>query len=142
MIGFLNELFFKDFWLKLFSLALAVLIWLTVSFAIRKEVSPSSSLGGMIVEKTFANIPVVVMSSAADVRNFKVDPSEVTVQVEGDSKLMQTLQAKDVRALVDLTDIESPRDITKRIEISTPPGITYVSIFPTDAVHITAPAKH
>ena len=30
MIAFLRNLFFKDFWLKLFSLALAVLIWFTV----------------------------------------------------------------------------------------------------------------
>ena len=36
MIAFLRNLFFEDFWLKLFSLALAVLIWLTVTFASQK----------------------------------------------------------------------------------------------------------
>ena len=34
----LHDLIFKDFWLKLFSLVLALLIWLTVSFAIQKEI--------------------------------------------------------------------------------------------------------
>jgi hypothetical protein len=33
----MRDLIFKDFWLKLFSLMLAVLIWLTVSFAIQRE---------------------------------------------------------------------------------------------------------
>jgi hypothetical protein len=44
MILLLRHLVFHDFWLKLFSLVLAVLIWLTVSVAIKKEVSPVSSL--------------------------------------------------------------------------------------------------
>ncbi len=38
MIEFLRNLILEDFWLKLFSLALAVLIWLTVTFASQKEV--------------------------------------------------------------------------------------------------------
>lgn len=33
----MRDLIFKDFLLKLFSLVLAVLIWLTVSFAIQRE---------------------------------------------------------------------------------------------------------
>ena len=33
MMAFLRKLLFEDIWLKLFSLVLAVLIWLTVSFA-------------------------------------------------------------------------------------------------------------
>jgi len=33
----MHDLIFKDFWLKLFSLVLAILIWLTVSYAIQKE---------------------------------------------------------------------------------------------------------
>ena len=32
MIAFLRNLLLEDFWLKLFSLALAVLIWFTVTF--------------------------------------------------------------------------------------------------------------
>ena len=42
----MRDLIFKDFWLKLFSLALAVLIWLTVSFAIQREsANPLKPLG-------------------------------------------------------------------------------------------------
>jgi hypothetical protein len=45
MINALRNLIFRDFWLKLFSLLLAVAIWKIVSFAIHKEEasSPSSS---------------------------------------------------------------------------------------------------
>jgi YbbR domain-containing protein len=140
MIALLRDLFLRDFWLKLFSLALAVLIWLTVSFAIRKEVSPASVLSGATGEKTFSNVPVLIMSAAADVRSFKVNPGEVTVKVRGEIKLVEQLQPKDIQALVDLTGIESARALTKRIQISTPPGITYVSVDPLE-VRIIVPQK-
>lgn len=41
MISFFHDLIFRNFWLKFFSLGLAILIWITVSLAIRKETSPS-----------------------------------------------------------------------------------------------------
>jgi len=79
MIALLRHLFLDDFWLKLFSFVLAVLTWLTVSFAIQKEVTPIPNL---TLEKNgrrpFPRLPVAVLSSAADVRNFKVEPSEVS----------------------------------------------------------------
>ena len=40
MIFQLRDLVFKDFWLKLFSVALAIMIWATVKLAIRKEEAP------------------------------------------------------------------------------------------------------
>ncbi len=39
----MHDLIFKDFWLKLFSLVLAILIWLTVSYAIQKEARPQKN---------------------------------------------------------------------------------------------------
>ncbi len=66
-------------WLKLFSLALAVLVWLTVTFASQKQVGTDSSASSH-------DLPVTVLASAEDVRNFKVSPNEVQVTVQGDAK--------------------------------------------------------
>ena len=38
-----RESIVKDFWLKLFSLALAVLIWVTVKFVIQNQPNPTPS---------------------------------------------------------------------------------------------------
>jgi hypothetical protein len=50
MIAFLRHIFLDDFWLKLFSMGLAVLIWLLVTFASQKE--------GNTIEKVFTSVPV------------------------------------------------------------------------------------
>ena len=135
MLLFLRDLFFKDVWLKLFSLSLAVLIWFTVSYAI-----PTLPLH--ISERTFFNLPVVVMSAASDVRNFKVNPNEVELTLQGDPKILSKIQTKDIHVLVDLTDIKPEPDatVTKRIEVSTPPGVTHSRVQPQE-VRIIFPPK-
>ncbi len=139
MMGFLKNLIVRDFWLKLFSFALALLIWELVSPAVRKQMSPTSTLMGTAVEQTFSRIPLEVVASAADVHSFRVTPSEVEVTLRGEKKLLQSLQLKDVRALVDLTGIESAGNMRKRIEVITPPGITYDRVAPAEADVVVPP---
>jgi YbbR domain-containing protein len=140
MMRFLRNIIFEDFWLKLFSLVLAVLTWLTVSSSIPKEASPISALNFAIPEHTYYRLPVVVMSSAEDVRNFRVVPNEVAVTVKGEARFLQSVQAKDIRPLVDLTGLAAVGDVYKRIEVSSPPGITLVKVIPPE-VRIIFPAK-
>ena len=135
MIRFLRNVFFQDLWLKLFSLTLAVLTWLTVWFAIQKETSPAAILAN-IKERTFLNLPVTVLSSAADVHSFRVDPKEVQVTVQGDARMLDTVKSKDIRAIVDLTGIEPIGDVHKKIEVSTPPGVSHVRVMPEDVLVI------
>jgi YbbR-like protein len=142
MIRVLRNLVLHDFWPKLFCLAVAILIWKLVRPAVHSEVpSPALFAGHSFELQTYFNIPVLVMSSASDVRSFHVNPSEVDVTVQGDTNLLQGLQAKDIRALVDLTGIESaPRGMRKRIEVTTPAGITFVKVVPPE-VDVIVPPK-
>src|ERR1700749_1685472 len=105
MIIFARNLIAKDFWLKLFSLALAILIWLTVYYSINGETSnsPLLALLGHPVDETIMTVPIRI--SATSAQSFSVDPSEVRVTLRGDPKLLKTLRNDDVRAQVDLTGI-------------------------------------
>lgn len=142
MIRFLHQVFFEDLPLKLFSLGLAILTWLTVWFAIQREVSPSAALPGT-KEKTltFVNLPVSVLSSAGDVHTLRVEPKEVQVTVQGDSRILSTVKSKDIRVLVDLTGIEPIVGLRKRIEVSTPPGVTHVRVIPEEVL-VISPTRH
>ncbi len=135
----LHALFFKDFWLKLFSLVLAVLIWTTVSFTIRNESATATPVSATAVSREFY-VPVLVVSEAADVRQAHVNPSAVEVTVRGEPDALGKLTDKDIRVLVDLTDIESARGVRKKVEVSTPPGVAHIKIFP-DEVEIIVPPK-
>ena len=140
MIAFLRHIFFHDFWLKLFSLALAVLLWQVVNFAIQKKVSPTAQLNlARTEQRVFPRLPVVIMSSAEDVRSFKVDPKEVDVTVQGEPGILNTVNPKDIHVLVDLTGVEAAHDLRARIEVSTPAGITYVRVQPEDVQVIFPP---
>ncbi len=132
MSNFLRDLFFTDFWLKLFSFALAVLCWFTVDLAVKNDVTPGAPLSLTPYRRTFPNLPVVVLSSAEDVRSARVNPKEVEVTVEGERRILEKLQSREIRVLIDLTGIEAAHDLRKRIEVSTPAGVTHVKVDPEE----------
>lgn len=141
MITFIRDLVSKDIALKLFSLVLAILIWFTVSFAVEKAETPMATFPLPLAERVFANLPVIVLSSAQDVRDVSVDPKEVEVTVQGAAATLKNLQDKDIRVLVDLTGIEAAHDLRKRLEVSTPAGVTLLRVDPTE-VQVLFPRRN
>jgi hypothetical protein len=127
----------KDFWWKLFSLVLAVVLWLTV-YKIREEPVVPAAVSG--VSLTYGSLPVEVVAAASDVRNFRILPAAVAVKVTGPAEVMAVLQANQVRPFVDLTDIVAGRNPKRRVEVSTPPGVTLVSVEPAE-VGVLFPPK-
>ena len=141
MIPTVRNLILQDFWLKLFSLALAVLIWFTVNFATNSDVSPVATLSlAPREQRIFREVPVLVMCPAEELRGFVISPKVVEVIVEGDANLLQKLQEKEIHVVLDLTGIGSAQDLHKRIEISTPAGVKSVHIDPED-VQVVFPPK-
>ena len=127
----------KDFGWKLFSLFLAVAIWLTV----HKIYEEPGAASGLVVGNTvtFGNLPVRVVSTAADVRDFRVAPLTVKVTVSGSAEDMARLQADQVHAVVNLTDIGPERDLHVPVDVSAPPGVTLVSVDPPKVGVIVPP---
>lgn len=143
MIASLRELVFKDIWLKLFSLGLAILVWFTLnSMGNQKEgLTPRPQLSLRPTEqRTFSNVPVAVMSSADDSRAFRINPKQVDVTVQGDPNVVKSLYTRDIRVMVDLTGIEAAHDLRKRIEVSTPAGVTGMRVEPEE-VQVVFPPK-
>ena len=133
----------KDFGWKLFSAILALAIWLTVHKILDESAPPPvvvTPAPPSPVATTFTNLPVLIVSAAADVREFHVTPNTVTVTVSGQPEIMAVLQANQVHALVDLTDIEAARNLQRRVDITTPAGVTLVNVDPAE-VNVVIPAQ-
>ncbi len=129
MMNFLRHFFLKDLGLKLFSLFLAVLIWLPVRFAVQQQ-TPLGAALGLVGKKRPFRLPVVVVSSTVDARRFKTDPADVEVTVQGSASLIDTLQSAEIRAMVVFTGAEAAAETVKKIEVSTPPGVTCLEVNP------------
>ena len=142
MIPFLENLILKDFWLKLFSFALAGLIWFTVNIAIKNDISPVTSLSLAPTEQLMLrDLPIVVLSSADQIRGFNISPKTADVTLQGDSISLRNLRKQDIRVLVDLSDPASLHDSRRKIEVSTPAGLSHVRVDPQE-VQISTPPKN
>jgi len=116
----------KDFGWKLFSVFLAVVIWLTVH-KIREEPEASTASG---VGITYGDLPVLVVSATADVHDVRVVPNKVDVKVSAPPDIIETLQANRIHVFVNLTGIDSAHDLQRAVEVSLPRGVTLISIDP------------
>ena len=139
MIVFVRNLVVKDIWLKLFSLALAILIWLTVQFSISKEVSPWAALIGRTADVTV--LPVHVSVPGMEARTIHVTPPDVLVTLRGDPRLLKEIGTNDIQAQVNLTDVESASGLRRPVEIILPEGIAYTQVKPAEVEISVSPNK-
>ena len=135
------QLFTKDWLWKLLSLALATVIWGAVYNVTSNKSKVENPLSPR-VERMFTRLPVLVVSSAADVRECKVQPENVSVTVRGAPEIMAQVTDREIEVRVDLTDIESARNLRKRVIVSTPPGVTFLSVEPAEVEVVIPPKKN
>ena len=125
----------KDIGWKIFSVFLALVIWLTVH-KIYEEPGAATARTRDII---YGDLPVLVVSESADVHDFRVVPATVSVTVSGPPEAMSTLQANEIRATVDLT---TGKELRRKVEISTPPNVTLVSVEPSRVSVILPTSKN
>jgi len=123
----LRDLFIKDWGWKLFSLILAVGIWLTVHKIEEPKNSEATAAGNPV---TYHNLTVSIVSRTADVHLYRAIPNTVSVTVSGPPGVIAVLQANEIRATVDLTENDSVHDLKRRVDVSVPPGVKLVNIDP------------
>lgn len=139
MIIFVRNLVAKDFWLKLFSLALGILIWALVHGSISKDEPILSALIGGAPDESVMIVPV--QAPKIDKRHVSVAPATVQVTLRGDPKALEQLRTQDVRAQVDLSGVENADDLVRSIEMILPPGISYVHLVPDEVEVRVSPGK-
>lgn len=137
----MRDFFTKDLGWKALSLVLATCIYLTLQTVRHSGNEALLALEAHSAARTFHDVPVLVVSSAADVREFKVSPARVQVTVNGRPELINLLEEKDVHVTVDLTGIESAINLKKRVDASTPPGVTLTQVNPPEVEVVIPPRK-
>jgi len=91
-----------NFWLKLFSLVLASMIWYAVySIQNKPDAVPGFVVGD--IKKTFDQVPVAVLKDPADTAVYTISPNAVNVTLTGPPKVLESLTAADVQVFIDLS---------------------------------------
>jgi multidrug efflux pump subunit AcrA (membrane-fusion protein) len=126
-----RNIIFRNFGWKLLSLALAIIIWLTIK-ALSAEQGQT--------ERMFVNLPIQIVSGTADVRTFRVEPNLVNVTVKGRPGAISRLTEREIRVLVDATSADVTQSFRRHLDVAVPNGITIVRFEPIE-VQITPPPK-
>ncbi|MGA3268102.1 MAG: CdaR family protein [Verrucomicrobiota bacterium] len=131
--------FTTDLGWKLFSLILAVGIWLAVHQSLGRTENAAVLVSGE-KQATYENLPVLVVATAADVRDFRVLPDTVAVTVSGSEVALAGLQSSQIRAVVDLTGTDLT-NLLRPVDVSLPPGVSLLNVEPSEVKVIAPPPK-
>ena len=99
----LRSLIVDHFWLKLFSLILATLIWLAVRANINNEPGVRR-FDAADVTRTFTRRPIQVMTDTGAHPAVQIDPGAVDIVVRGGAEQIDKLQEQQVRAFIRLPE--------------------------------------
>ena|SRR5687768_10384872 len=113
-----------NFWLKLFSLLLATLIWFAIQhFWIESgNRQPSNPITNPIARQLF-RLPVRVLTKPGDDRVFKVDPKEVSVSITGEAAVLREVTPRNIFVYVDVGNIRSARETNQQVKVDVPKEI-------------------
>jgi hypothetical protein len=122
----LRHLILHNLWLKLFSIAMATVIWLAIHYSIHDELNINPSL-----RSEYIRVPVSVQTTLGDKRVFRITPDEVVVTAVGEDDALLRATRKDIRVNLDLTDFNPTESATKELKANAPADIKVLAISPS-----------
>jgi YbbR domain-containing protein len=125
----LRDSILNNFWLKVFSLLMATMIWFAVQSNLPADTRQLQNPFHGAEMRDFVR-PVAVTTSATNQIVFRINPSEVRVTLRAERGASKHLKASDIQAYVDLTEAKELHG-TFPIKINAPrQGISEVVVWP------------
>ncbi|HEV7926153.1 MAG TPA: hypothetical protein VGR14_12400 [Verrucomicrobiae bacterium] len=121
----LRHLILHNFWLKLFSIAMATVIWLAIHYSIHDELNMNQTL-----RSEYIRVPISLQTTAGDKRVFRITPEEVVVTAVGKDEALLRATRKDIRVNLDLTDFHAAEPTYKELVADAPADIKVLAISP------------
>lgn len=133
----MSDLFLRNFWLKMASLILATLIWLTVQANLDKEnrgVYPDKNLSDewdrrVVTQKRF-ELPVTIFSGGSNSMVYHSIPTNVTVTFSGEAVRINGLEEREVLAFVDAGGVTDPQHEVFPVLVNAPATVNLLRVIP------------
>ena len=118
----------NNFWLKFFSLLLAVFTWMTIQASFQQHQTMLDAPIDTISKRTFSSIPVTIMTPSYGTNHYRVDPPVVEVEVTGSEDALTKLNPKDVHVFVDTTSSGDAKLFRRSLQSQVPQGLSVTSL--------------
>jgi YbbR domain-containing protein len=132
-----RDIILKDFWLKSFSLVLAIMIWLAIHSNLQTESADPNNPFRAPDKRNWVR-PIMLMTAADDHRAYVVEPLAVNIKLNGDTEELRKLSPNDIQVYVDLTEQQLVHGAFP-VKYKLPRNIALQSLWPSH-VHVE-PAK-
>ena len=120
----LRTLILHNFWLKLFSIALATVIWLAIHYSIHDAANENQTL-----TPHYILVPVSVKKNPGD--KFRITPDEVVVTAVGKDPVLFLATQKEIRINLDLTGFKGTESTSEKLRGFAPEDIIVLEILPS-----------
>ena len=136
----LREFILNNFTWKLASVAMAILIWITINSNTQDSFTWIEIHGSN--DAVSRRLPVTVITTASDMRGFVITPSHVEVTLRGKPAVLNNLNLSDVQVFVNLTDVKDLKSFRRKVIAHTPPNVLVVKLDPEEvAVERVSPPE-
>jgi hypothetical protein len=129
----LQDLILRNFWLKFFSVALAIVIWLSIHYDIHEGGTGAQLSVNRLAAQEYIRVPITLVTNIGETRMFKVTPSDVVVIAVGEEAALRNAAGKNLKVTLDLTDFHSRSPLPVELQSSAPSDVTVMEITPSTA---------
>jgi len=129
MLAWLKAAVLNQIWLKLFSLLLAMLVWLAVHANVAREIS-AREFDAREATRNFLARPILILNDSGGHAPVSVEPATVDVALRGPAGELERLDDGEVRAFVrvpDRGDFSGPLPV----QVQRPAGTSLILAAPT-----------
>lgn len=123
-----RDLFLENFWWKLFSLLIAMIVWST--YHINGGSFSLSSLYEDTTPTRFPNYRPRILTRQGDKHRYQILPEEVTITVSGRRDDVLEMNVRDILVYVDLQEFVVGSTNPLPVQVRTPAGIILSSVKP------------
>lgn len=137
----LRHIIFHDFWAKMGSLFLAIMIWHVVSTWQHGEGLGRFTPTIAAEQVTFYSQRVTVVKAPDDNRTFRITPAAVNITLRGPRSLVRQLRNSDLTVYINLSDLGDSPKVRKQVRVFHPPAVAVVQVepFEVEVERITSP---